>query len=440
MKERVERDLGDQNRARFKAIAFAATGVLTGAVYWVLHLRGTSISPDGWGYWQAAVSLLHGRGYTYFSGHPIVAWPPLYPFYLAVFNALLGPTVLGLVLSNSILATAGAVGWAYALIRIAEEAGARVKPASLAAIACYLALFVNCNEQYPLADNFKYALLPWLILSTWKLCNAATQRDIAWWTTVQTVVGIALVLTHNNAVAFVGAGAATVVIFGRLPVFLRCLIAVITSAIPAGCWQIVRVLLDQEGSHLLGLGVGRESAMHYAWQLIQGTGELLTRGPVPLQAIAAVALVVVAIDACAKAPWKRAWQVIGFFTTVAIGATYALFNITWIDDPLTGRYLLLIPFSIVPLILIWCVSTSAIARIAISALVLSSTAVATVVVFGHSRADYKQLEYPEYFVPFDGRISPDYRRGPPVPTPKGLLLAPLQWEETKGRHRGLRDL
>jgi hypothetical protein len=51
---------------------------------------GIVFNPDGWGYWEASVSLLQGRGYQYFGGHPIFWYPPLFPLYLMLWQAVLG--------------------------------------------------------------------------------------------------------------------------------------------------------------------------------------------------------------------------------------------------------------------------------------------------------------------------------------------------------------
>jgi hypothetical protein len=42
------------------------------------------------------------------------------------------------------------------------------------------------------------------------------------------------------------------------------------------------------------------------------------------------------------------------------------------------------------------------------------------------------LGFPESFVPPAAYLSRDYRAGPPVPGPRGLLIAPSPFEETRG--------
>ena len=62
------------------------------ASYVVLHWSGIGLDPDSWAAWQAAVSILDGKGYSYFSGNPIHSWPPLYAVYLAAWIGILGPS------------------------------------------------------------------------------------------------------------------------------------------------------------------------------------------------------------------------------------------------------------------------------------------------------------------------------------------------------------
>ena len=68
-------------------LSFLAASISAGAIalasFAVLHVRGIGLNPDSWAYWEGAVSLCAGRGYTYFSGARIVEWPPLCSVYLA---------------------------------------------------------------------------------------------------------------------------------------------------------------------------------------------------------------------------------------------------------------------------------------------------------------------------------------------------------------------
>src|SRR5579872_7295955 len=69
-------------------------GLIALLSYAIIHRAGMGYPQDGSAYWQGAISVLEGNGYRYFSGNPILAWPPLYSVYLSGWTALLGPTVL----------------------------------------------------------------------------------------------------------------------------------------------------------------------------------------------------------------------------------------------------------------------------------------------------------------------------------------------------------
>ena len=79
--------------------------------YVPLHWSGIALDPDSWAAWQGAVSIVAGKGYTYFSGNPIHSWPPLYSLYLAGWIAAIGPTALTLMIANAVLVVLQAVLW-----------------------------------------------------------------------------------------------------------------------------------------------------------------------------------------------------------------------------------------------------------------------------------------------------------------------------------------
>ncbi len=85
-----------------------------------------------------------------------------------VFTVWCGPTVWALVVGNALLAAIGAGSWTYVLGAIVRDEDHSRRRGWLIAAAVYSAFFLAYNKQYPLADNLKYALLPWLLLATWK--------------------------------------------------------------------------------------------------------------------------------------------------------------------------------------------------------------------------------------------------------------------------------
>ena len=105
--------------ATLPAIA-AATALVA---YVALHWSGTGMIADSWAYWEGAISLATGHGYTYFSGNRIEAWPPLYSAYLAAWTALAGPAGWVLVAANAALLVAQAVLWRHLALVVARDSG-----------------------------------------------------------------------------------------------------------------------------------------------------------------------------------------------------------------------------------------------------------------------------------------------------------------------------
>jgi hypothetical protein len=237
----------------------------------VLHLQGISLTNDGWAYWEGAVSLVAGRGYRYFSGPRIVAWPPLYSLYLAAWSLVVGPRALGLIIANAVLVTVQAALWCWTLLSIWRESGENAAKAEVVTIVVYLGLFIPLNEQAVLADVLKYTLLPLLLMAGWKSRNSVEGVAIARWTMLSAIVATTLLLVHNNSIAFVAANS-LVLLLGADKRLHRAAAAIAAGAVPVGLWTIVRHALGQDDSHALGFGIGRYAASTYVLQTVSGAG------------------------------------------------------------------------------------------------------------------------------------------------------------------------
>ncbi len=77
----------------------------------LLHWKGLGLTPDGWALCQGSVSLVEQRTYSYFSGTPILAWPPVYLLYLGLWILALGPTALALIVANGVLMVVPVAAW-----------------------------------------------------------------------------------------------------------------------------------------------------------------------------------------------------------------------------------------------------------------------------------------------------------------------------------------
>ena len=400
----------------------------------LLNVRGIDLTPDGWAYWQGAVSLAEGTGYRYFSGNPIVAWPPLYSLYLAAWILMTGPTGLGLVMANAVLISIQAWLWCYVLLTIWSDAGAEAELPSRLVVAVYIGLFTAFTQQGVLADVLKYTLTSLLLLATWKIRRADPLISRRQWTALAVVTGSLALLTHNNSVAFVGASA---VLLGTSRVSRRRRDAAIVATVPLLVWAIVRRLLDQAGSHELGVGVGHYAPTIYLLQLVHASGSLLAPDQYGLPFLATGAGLVLTTVTLRWEDGNQALRFAAQFAGVSTALTYALFNFVWVSDPIGERFLLFLPIIMVPFWLLAVAHRSVYSFVACSLLILLPIFYGTgTAIWIRNTATREELGFPEGFVPRSARVSPSYPQGSPRELGASLLLAPVAWEESRAGGTG----
>src|SRR5262249_25609696 len=96
------------------------------ASYVLLHWKGMALDPDSWAAWQAAMWLVAGKVYPYFSGTPFLSWPPVYALYLALWIAVMAPPVWTLLISTAVLVLLQSVLWVHFARTLAQESGLTV--------------------------------------------------------------------------------------------------------------------------------------------------------------------------------------------------------------------------------------------------------------------------------------------------------------------------
>jgi hypothetical protein len=320
--------------AMFAAIVFA-----------ILHRNAIEMTPDGWAYWQGSLSLLEGNGYRYFSGGEITDWPPLYSLYLACWISVLGPTGLSLILANGALVAAQAAGWIGLAQGTLQMTGEAVSFWGALLSAAFAAIFIPLWEGPALAHNLLYTILPFQAALALKL--ARPQDHKAARLAALTLTSALLLLTHNSGIVFVLAATLFVFLFAQNALLTRALFSTIVTAIPLGAWWAVRIMFDQDESH--PVGEGRFSTAEYVQQAINGAGNLML--PAPLTAIAALGIAALIAWLCVTLPaGKKARWFPLIFTAVPFVLLIAIFNVTWIYDPLSdARFTLFIPLIVMPL-------------------------------------------------------------------------------------------
>ncbi|CAN5830237.1 hypothetical protein BH11PSE3_BH11PSE3_49640 [soil metagenome] len=426
------------------APAVALLGVI------LTHWKGMSLTADGWAMWQGAASLATGQGFSYFSGHPIAAWPPLYPLYLALWTLVLGPSGLSLVVSHGTLIALQAYLWAWLFRRIADDSALPVTLAAQLLLSTFLGLFLCQSQPTILAHTLVYTLLPLLLWALWRLMAPRVSRQVSPPTprslppperaslALGIVVGALLLLSHNAAIVFVAAGAAIVAL--RWPPSRRSIAgAAALFAVPFLVWTLTRYGFGQAGSHRFGWGVGRFGPATYLGQLVSGVGDLLLP-PRSVAKFAALPLLLAAAAVLYATGRERGLRLgVGFVLQAAL-FTVALFTLTFVSNPLSGaRFIGFIPLILVPLV--FQSADRGWPRTARAALIALIALQAYWIVLGArnmwlrspTELGFVQDWEETRFVPLDAHIDRSYRGRPPVRTDTGFLVAPPSFEETPGR-------
>ena len=401
--------------------------VLALSCFATLHLKGIGLNPDGWTYWEGAASLLAGRGYRYFTGEPIVFWPPLYSLYLAAWSRVAGPSALSIILANGFLVGLQAALWCWtSLVIWSESGGGAPSPFAVAAVVLYLGLAIPVAEQSVMADVLKYSLLPLVIFTGWRTRSAPHSSAMRRWLAWNTIAATALLLVHNDAVAFVLANG-VLLLAGRDRKPARAIAALAATMVPVAVWAIVRYALGQAGSHPVTLGGARYGPATYLVQLFRGIGALIVPDRFGAAFLAISALMMLTLILV----WRRRVSAVAFltgFVGIAIAATYVLFNVVWIDNPLAGRFVLFVALALIPTLFLAAADWNRAVFAAVVVVALCPQIYWTAAWYvRRNHSPLAENGYPNGFVTPGVRLSVDYREGPPVSTSRGTVVSPKSW-------------
>jgi hypothetical protein len=403
------------------------TGLIASAValpaYVLLHWSGIGLDPDSWAAWQGAVSIVAGKGYTYFSGNPIHSWPPLYSLYLAAWIAAIGPTALTLMIANAALVVLQAAAWQRLWRTLARDSGLAVGTPLAILLAVFIGLFLAVHEQSVFSHNLVLAFLPVFLLLAWRLVSPQPRPIGVVNGAALVTLASAMLLTHTSAIAFLVAGAAVLAI-RRRGTRDSLLLGFLLGAVPVVLWLAVRHALDQGDSHYIGLGAGRYGVLAYAIQLLDGPGSLLVPAKLGAQFVAIVLLWAAAL-ALAAAPTASGLRFGLLIAAISLAVLFVLFNLTWIFASMAGRFVLFVPLILVPL----ACATAWPHRPRVATLAAALAIVPQAYWLGswgtrQLTQSLAELSFPAQFVPANAYISRDYADGPPVSTGRRLLVAP----------------
>jgi hypothetical protein len=336
---------------RLLASRIAATGAF--ALNQVFLKGSVWMAPDSWALWEGSASLLEGRGYRLFWGDaPIKEWPPLYSLYLAFWQYWGGISGRALILAQSTLAGLATFGWCLLALSLVARSRLPRKHGWICAVSCsaFITVFVATRYDAIRANNLQYAFLPAFI----SLCEGL-RRPCPARTAAAGLLGALLLLTHVSSIAFVLAAVTLLVFEPDLVPMARAIHGFFLASISLLPYACVRRILGQTGSHRIGLHAGVYSPAEYLVQEIGGSCTLLIRQRAPAVLVASALLAIsiaVSRSRPLDAPASRVarWRIT--FVLIAMGALFVLFNIVYIVDNLSGRFLFFVPLALVPVALV----------------------------------------------------------------------------------------
>lgn len=217
--------------------------VVTAALSAVTQRHGMEISPDGWTYWAASISLLEGRGYVDGHGLPVEAWPPGYSLWLACVQAVIGVSANAVRIADAIaLGGAAAMVFLWGVLRVGH--GVARWPMAVVATASCLAAARGMGSEKPML---------WFLFAA--MCCVETSRRATGWRFAAAVLGmgcccIAAVLTRHAALAFLPG--MWFLLAGTSPATgcrRRAEVFAILVLACGGAWLLVRQLLEQHSEN-----------------------------------------------------------------------------------------------------------------------------------------------------------------------------------------------
>jgi len=330
-------------------------GVVTSLLSYALLRHGILADPDSWAHWEASVSILEKGSYSLLDGDQagVAYWPPLFPIYLALVQALLGKTGYSLTIAMCLLAYFNAMAWLAFLHSYFENSNGNRNRVALWLGTMFVILFVAwCSTE--LMSNFLLLLFVGLILILLtRVFGVSSIRYSA------LVVGLSLscaaaLLTHNSALVFVLAVAVVLLSESSRRLTDRLAASGAVSIGAVAPWLGTRMLLHQTHAHPLG-SHPNYSLAGYIYQSVAGLGEFFS--PTSRTPVWAAANVALGIGLIGFVVWgilatrrSERWPVGVPFLLASLAYVFllVLFNLTWVNDPLNGRFLWFFPLSVIP--------------------------------------------------------------------------------------------
>jgi hypothetical protein len=330
-------------------------GICTAGIsVWMLS-DGIRLTPDGWEYWEGSISILLGRGYRYYGGAPIEAYPPLFSFYLSVVQGVFSISGRGLVVAVTLLAAATSAVWVAVFNRLARPA------IGFSWTRVFLFLFVVQFVAYSyvalLSETIFLLFLGAALLSVVSMGNTAstpTSSNSLW----LPLLGLAssacaMVATRNSALAFIpGFALVAALALSRRPTILRVGVGLLMLLVPGSAWYALRSAFGQGGSHA-SVNPTVANLLKRADELARGVPDLfatehsaLGLGLVVFILAALVSVFFARFDDDAGST-RRKFKFILLIGGAGLCGLIASMLLIHVADPLAGRFIWFIPMTLV---------------------------------------------------------------------------------------------
>jgi hypothetical protein len=338
----------------------AAAAVLAVVMCSLILREGILFAPDGWGYWEGSVSLLHGQGFTYFGGHPIFWYPPLFSLYLALWQGLLG--VSGHTLCVAVIACCGASAliWTCCFrLLFGEQRNWLHSVLLVAFVSSFLAVCNTLLQSEPLQLVLQGLLL--LSLTSILLQDRPPNSWQYWgWNLWLGLLVLLLLACKNSSLAFVPAVGIFLLEFTRRHVgwSRKSLFAAhvagagtLVIVIPLLCWYLMRQRLHQLQGHRSKWFDSFYRPEEYLYQIWDGNIHFLAphlAGPILFLGLCGLLIAGFFLVPKAQAAPQR--LIIGYYLVFVVTSVFLLFlmmNLVEVWDLLRGRYLWFMPLMLV---------------------------------------------------------------------------------------------
>ncbi len=394
-------------------------GLIASLNYGWRHRTGIEVNADGWAYWQGAQSIADGSGYRYFSGDPIIAWPPLYSLYLSTWIAPFGSEAIVLVFANSVLIFTQGLAWTFDYQCFA---GNRFEANRINYPAFYIALTISLYEGSVLAHELFYTILPFFIGSSWMTIHHDGRRQ-SHSMMLTCALGVALVESHISGLVYIAAAASFFFVRRKGGGRGRAAGALAILTIPSVAWIATAWRLGQFGGH--PLDGGRFSFLQTLSQMADGIGYfVLPSSKQALGIVCSLAIFGVLLFRALEPKGERRLFVF-IFTTISLALLAIAFSITWLNGFVSeSRHLLVVPLLAIPILISYLMSSRTVAMrvLAFSVFIMPVT---------RTMNSDGSID-PQQWVPIHAAISPIPRFGRTVNVAGRMLVGPIRWEEPEG--------